>query len=319
MQRNFNIDFLKIILSIFVIAAHVFPTSEIEGSKNLIFYLIQGLARLTVPLFFIITGYFVENKIYEEKYLKKTLLKILRIFIIWQIIYIPIEYKYYDLKVISLQRFCLDLFYGIAHLWYLNGLIVGLILLYFLKNKSNKTKLLISFTLFCFAFLFQFLFENKLIKTNSNWELIYQFIGTTRNGIFYALPYLILGNLYTYLKNILIFKKILLTILIICLFIESYINMFNLSIFNIFIVSYPLSLLIFDLILNSKNKITFHIPESLSLGIYLIHFFILNKIFQKNPPVTILDCYLNFLIVTVLTFIVWFLLDKFNRRINLFF
>ena len=58
-MRNNNIDILKIVMAFLVVALHIFPVFGIDGPEGLISYEIaNGITRIAVPTFFIISGYF---------------------------------------------------------------------------------------------------------------------------------------------------------------------------------------------------------------------------------------------------------------------
>lgn len=320
MSRNLNLDFLKIILSLFVIAAHVFPTHEINGEKNFAFFQIQGLARLTVPLFFIITGYFINFKINDVTYLKKTLKRLFIIYIVWQLIYSKTMIDFYLNDAISFNHFITDLIYGIAHLWYLFATILGIILLYFTRNLSSSTKITIAFSLLIIGYILQYLTSQQLIDKDSVFYKFYLIIGKSRNFLFYAYPYLLLGSYYNKWNSITSKYSYFIYILFIILSIETeYYRGLNTSIFNIFITPFLLTLFIFDFVLKSKKSVRLKFPSTLSLGIYLIHFYVVLIVFQKYPTDTVLAYIIKYFIICCLTIIIWYIMDKLNKKIAVFF
>lgn len=320
MARNNNIDFLKIILSFFVVAAHVFPTYEINNSKSILFFQIQGLARITLPLFLLISGFYIRNNIYDWLKIKKIAKKLFVIFIIWQLLYLKIEYDFYKLNVISTQQFFIDLFFGIAHLWYLIATVEALFLLYLVRKWSAKNKMIVAVALLIIAYIYQFTFELKILNESSFLSKIYPFIGTSRNFLFYAFPYLVIGTCYNYWKNFVVKYKFSLLLFFIGLVVESYIYVgFKASIFNIFIFPLPISMLLFSLILEKEKQIKMQGPNSLSLGIYLIHFFIVLQVFQKFTATNYSAHFIKFFIVSCITIFLWYFADKLNKKLPIFF
>lgn len=322
MHRNFSLDFLKVILSLFVIATHVFTSLKVNDSKNFIFFLIHGFARLAVPLFFIISGYFLSEKINDINYIKKVIVKFFKLFFVWQLVYFTIEYDYYQLGIITWQRMLLDSIYGIGHLWYLMAFMQGIIFLYLLRGISPKRQLILSFFLFILGYIFQLIIEKKIyFGLDSIFTNLYAWIGTSRNAAFYGLPYLLIGMNYQIYKRYLVrYKYCTLVILIALLIVEIYCNMlFYDTIQNIFLVPMPLSVIIFDLVINSKNNVKMIIPVNLSLGIYLVHFYVLFIVFKKNPPHDVLSYYINYFIILIFSIMSWFILDKINDKIKIIF
>lgn len=320
MNRNLNVDFLKVILSFFVIAAHVFPTYEIDGNRNFFFFQIQGLARLTVPLFFIITGFYIRSKISDFNYIKKITKRLAIIYIVWQLLYLNMILNFFENKVINLQDLISNLVYGIAHLWYLFATILAILLIYFSRNLKTNKKIILAFSLLILGYIFQYVYQLKIIESNSLFSKLYVIIGTSRNFLFYAFPYLLLGTCYDYWSKFTSKYWYFIFILFIGLFLESnYYRTINSSIFNIFLFPMPICLFLFDLIIKKEKEISIKSPLSLSLGIYLIHFYIVFKVFQKFTSNTIEAHFLKYLIVSLLSIFVWYIMDKINKKIPIFF
>jgi len=319
MNRLQNIDFLKVALSLFVVAAHVFPTHEVEGKKSYVFFAIQGIARITVPIFLIITGYFIANKIDNLNYIKKTAKRILIIFLVWQIIYFNIEYNFFKSGHITFKRFIVDSIFGYAHLWYLIAVVEALFLLYLIRKFKDSQKFILALILIYCGYTLQLLYESNFI-TNTTFRELYSYMGSSRNFLFYALPYLLVGSTHNFWGNFVTKTNYLSYIFIALIILESlYYMTTNLSIFNIFIFSFPCSIFIFNSFLKSKKQININFPSTLSLGIYLIHFYILLEVFKKNIPTTYESYYFNYFLIIIFTLISWFILDKINKKIPYFF
>lgn len=318
--RNNNIDVLKVVLSLFVVAAHVFPTTAVEGHKSYVFYIIQGLARLTLPLFLLITGYFISAKIHDLNFIKKTAKKLFLLFIVWQLLYLKLEYDFFKLNAISPLRFISDLFYGIAHLWYLIATCLALFLIYFTRRLSDSKKLFLGIFLLVIAYVLQVFFELKLVSNPILIKVYYYFMGTSRNFLFYAFPYLLLGVTHNlWMKYAKKYQFLLLPLLLLLVVESLFYRTLEHSIFNIFILPLPLSLLLFSWVSNLKQQFKYSIPITLSLGIYLIHFFIILEVFKKYQSMTYYSYYLKFLIVILVTLVIWYILDKINKKIPILF
>lgn len=82
-----NLDILKYISSILIIILHLRPFLNISNELDLAFNNI--ITRICVPIFFIITGYFVakkekDNLNYIDHYIKKTI----PLYLIWSLLYL---------------------------------------------------------------------------------------------------------------------------------------------------------------------------------------------------------------------------------------
>lgn len=318
-SRNNNIDVLKVILSLFVVAAHVFPTAKVEGSKSYIFFFIHGLARTTVPIFLLITGYYLSIKYQDIKVIVKTAKKLLLLFLVWQILYFKIEYDFYAIHAITARQFYPDLYFGIGQLWYLVATALALFLLYASKSLSDIQRLLVAIILLAIAYLLQIKFE--VSDTSSSFLTnLYYYTGTSRNFLFYAFPYLLIGVSHKLWMRYVQKMQWLLFVFTLLLAIESiYYMKLDASIFNIYLSALPFSIFVFGWVFNVKKQFSYTIPTTLSLGIYVIHFFIVLEVFKKYQSLTYLSYYIKFGIVLFVTVIVWYILDKINKKLPIFF
>lgn len=89
-NRSASLDVLKLGLAFLVVALHIFPVAKMTGISGLISYEIaSGITRIAVPTFFIVSGYLLRNKLHDKTYLKKYCKRILLLYIVWQLIYLP--------------------------------------------------------------------------------------------------------------------------------------------------------------------------------------------------------------------------------------
>lgn len=134
-ERNYNLDVLKTICAFLVICIHV-PFPGIVGE------IIIPLARIAVPIFFMITGYFYD-KIDKKPF--KQIKKVIILIILSNLLYFILDAitnknvaEMFSLKnILSFVVFNESPFAG--HLWYLNALLYVLVILYFVdKLKIRK-------------------------------------------------------------------------------------------------------------------------------------------------------------------------------------
>lgn len=107
--------------------------------------IVNSFDSLAVPFFFIASGYFFFNRIGEmesesqkKEYASKYLLKTLKIYFIWSVALLPSRIILSKSGVLStlfkwIRTF---LFIGNAQLWYLNALLIGLVLILILKKRK---------------------------------------------------------------------------------------------------------------------------------------------------------------------------------------
>ena len=133
------VNLAKFISAVFVIGIH---TSPLQGLHPKLNYFTRCIVfRLAVPFFFICSGYFLADKLFDEDkkkvkdYVKKYILNILNIYILWSIIYTLLNFNTYfgDGNIIKniilvVARF---LFKGAyIQLWYLSAICVSVYLIY---------------------------------------------------------------------------------------------------------------------------------------------------------------------------------------------
>lgn len=319
-KRNLNIDLLKVMLSFFVIGLHALPSSGKTGIEGYIFYGIQNLGRITVPVFFLFSGYFLRKNINNKQLLLKYGKRILIMFVVWQLLYYPLMLQFYFNGVYNTTRLVLDTIYGIGHLWYLASTLQALFLLYITRNYSLKIKYILAFSLLIASYLLQMQFDSNLFH-NEKWVIqIYQGIGSARNFSFYAFPFMLLGTLYNEWKNYAKKLQFLIVPLFILLLIEGYVYFFkyNLAV-NMYFSSIPLCILILYAAIETEKQIQIKVNPTLSLGIYLTHFYAVYYVFVNFESDTFEKICINYGIICILTIILWYIVDKINKKFPYFF
>ena len=115
-DRRLSIDILKIVMALCVIAIHVNPLESLPNGGA---FLHGGLARVAVPVFFLINGYFFET-IARNGGARAYVVRLLWLFAVWSILYLPAWFNaLLQPDLWPLARFTIM---GWWHLWYLPGL-----------------------------------------------------------------------------------------------------------------------------------------------------------------------------------------------------
>jgi hypothetical protein len=78
--------------------------------------------------------------------------------------------------------------------------VLGVMLLYFIRNWKVATKLTLVFVLFVTGYLLQLTYKLNVFKEFPLFANIYEGFGTSRNAVFFAFPFLVIGSLYEYWK-----------------------------------------------------------------------------------------------------------------------
>ncbi len=302
MERNIWLDYFKIILSILVVTIHMQP---LFGNYDFGGWAISnGVARIAVPSFYIINGYFIASKIGDNAAIKRYLLHIFIIYITWSIIYIPTYIG--DIELRSLVTF---FFFGYYHLWFLPGLILGIVILAIVCKyiKRENTVLGISFFPFVAGYILEY---SQLLP----YRIFYC------NGIFFSFPFLAIGY-YIRKKNMVqevkkdVYIHSLIVISLLSLLIESYCSMQRDVVQNFYLSLYILCPAIILCILKRPKKIGQKYGISnISAGIYYIHILVITEIIPLNDSYNIYRLPL----VVILSVLLSIFIIRINKRIKIF-
>lgn len=217
-QKYNAIDLAKFFCAILVVTAHIPPLGA--SASPITFYcnfgIQQYIARIAVPFFFAASGFLLYRKTTLNDFkvgpIKKYVVKLLKLYAIWSIIYFPFAYLGYFRGSKDLIHSCLVymrniIFDGSApHLWYFPALIFAVCLISLLLHKGVKPKT-IAIIAFCFYFVGLFAqswfgFIAPLEKYASElWQMLkltQSVIVTTRDGLFDAFFFVSIGMLFAY-------------------------------------------------------------------------------------------------------------------------
>jgi len=318
--RSASLDVLKLVLALLVVALHIFPVSKMTGLSGLISYEIaSGITRIAVPTFFIVSGYLLRNKLEDKNYLKKYCKRILLLYVVWQLIYLPDLLYHYNLKWFSTEGLIYRLVYGYWHLWYLLASVLGVVLLYFTRNWKAATKLALVFGLFVVGYLFQVTYKLNVFKEFSFFINVYEGIGTSRNAVFFAFPFLLLGSLYEYWKFSSKHWQWILGLCSIALLLESYLYYsLKLGAMDFFVSLLPISMFLLHWAVTINLMLKGTIPGTLSLGIYLCHPYMIRLVSEFLPQKTFGFILLKYVVICLLAVVVWYFLEKINRKFPYF-
>lgn len=314
--RNSNIDVLKILMAFLVIALHIFPVSKLEGIQGIVSYEIaNGITRIAVPTFFIISGYFLRNKLDDKTYLFKYAKRILFLFLVWQLIYLPDLIRFYRLGRFPLHDAVLKMVFGYWHLWYLLATVLAVGLLYYTRNWNVKTKWMLLAGLLFFGYSFQILIQSGMLKDYKILTAVYSYIGTTRNFLFFAYPAMLIGVLYDRWKPIAARVNWLLFPLGAGLLAETYCYYtFKVKALDFLVLLIPFCMILFYTINESKAVTTLKFDSSLSLGIYLCHPYCIRLVYEFLPQKTFEFVVLKYFLISFLAIFSWWIIEKINRK-----
>ncbi|WP_419873524.1 acyltransferase family protein [Candidatus Pristimantibacillus sp. PTI5] len=202
-KPNYNgLDWLKFATALLVVANHTGPLHAYHAYAD---FLLSGvLTRIAVPLFFMSTGFFFFRKLSGDPskdhsaflaYIKK----ITVLYGIAILLYLPLNvYKGYFSESFTPLALLKDLIFNgtFYHLWYLPALIIGLGLTYAMYRKMSLPKLLmIGVCLYSIGLLGDSYYglTVRAAGLHQLYESMFLVFDYTRNGIFYAPIYIMLG------------------------------------------------------------------------------------------------------------------------------
>ncbi|MCH5274497.1 MAG: acyltransferase [Lachnospiraceae bacterium] len=203
-----GLDDFKWIAAALVVAIHTSPLESINETAD--FLLTRVLARLAVPFFLMVTGYFVLYGAYaagDSAKIRRFLFKLLCLYLATTLLYLPVrlyqflgEWTLYrniapmELLLQAGRAFFFDGTY--YHLWYLPAVVLGLILVWGGLSILGRTRTFLCAWLLYLIGLFGDSYYGvtaQIPLLNSLYEVIFKISSHTRNGLFFAPLFLLLG------------------------------------------------------------------------------------------------------------------------------
>jgi serine/alanine racemase len=198
------VQYMRVIAALLVVAVHTGPL--LSWGEDADFWLTGALARLAVPFFFMASGFFFFRKVSgnadaDFPLLLGYLRKVALIYVAAILIYLPFNAYKGDFKgELSAAGAVRDLLVDgtFYHLWYLPALIFGMVIVYALYRLlplwavGAAAALLYAIGLLGDSY---YGFSSEIPALNGLYEFLLQWMDYTRNGFFFAPPFLVLGLL----------------------------------------------------------------------------------------------------------------------------
>lgn len=198
-QEFYLVDFMRFFFSLCVIAIHLSPFEEVNPALD--FWVVDVLARLAVPYFFVVSGYFAAEKLDDVKVFFGYYKRLLCFYLVYNLIYLPQTVYMTRMADTSWPaiKFQIKAFLvkGLSdHLWFFHGLLVAMLLLFLLKKIMPDIVLFVlggcvyltGMVLYTF---YDILCQIPLIATF--YAQYYRYFFTFRNGLFLGLPLVMIG------------------------------------------------------------------------------------------------------------------------------
>lgn len=284
MKKNQGIEQFRVILAMMVVAIHCLPLHRLWPDGDILITL--TLFRIAVPFFFMISGYYVfsdlatQNSYPARQRVWHFIKKQLQVYLIATLLFLPLAWYSGMLGLnMPLGTFIQTLLVNgiLYHLWYFPAIITGsLLVMGLLVRFSFKQVFFMAIGLYVIG-LGGDSWSELAAQTPlaSFYSLIFQLLAGTRNGIFFAPLFLLLGvrarrfakkhaspHRYSYLL-----------ICLICLLLESYLlHHFTTPKHDSMYVFLPFVLLfLFPIIQQWQAPMIWKQAGRLSLWLYLLH------------------------------------------------
>lgn len=194
-----GIDLFRVIAAILIIAIHTSPFGSYSTWTD--FVLTRVIARIAVPFFFMTSGFFLISRYqYSTKKLGMFVKKIVWIYGAAIVLYIPINiYNGYFQAENLLPNIIKDIVFDgtMYHLWYLPASLIGGGIAWYLVRKLEYNKAFTVAAVLYFVGLFgdsyYGIIESNTVL-NGFYTLLFQVSDYTRNGIFFAPIFFVLGG-----------------------------------------------------------------------------------------------------------------------------
>ncbi|MBD5393346.1 MAG: serine racemase VanT catalytic subunit [Lachnospiraceae bacterium] len=332
-KQNYGIlDNFRVAAALLVIAIHTSPLMSFSVDAD--FFLTRILARIAVPFFLMVTGQFVmSDYLFNKKgrncsskklwsYIKKTAI----FYGISIAIYIPVGIyagHYKDMTGAAVVRELLfdGTFY---HLWYFPACIMGVLLVYLMSTfMSLQSIMILSGVLYViglFGDSYYGLIKNVPVISGI-YEFGFQIFSYTRNGIFFAPVFLVLGAMISRKeapKKNAVYGGLVLSFLLITA------EAFTLRYFDLqrhdsmYIALIPVMIFLYEILLQGKKRSSAFL-RNLTTWIYILHpiMIIVVRGVGKALHLTVIlvdNSLIHYIAVTGLSVLAALLITYFNGR-----
>lgn len=279
-KKNYSgIDYFRLIAALLIVAIHTSPLSSFSETGD--FIVTRVIARTAVPFFFMTSGFFLISRYaYDAERLGAFLKKTAAIYGAAILLYIPVNiYNGYFKADNLLPNIIKDLAFDgtLYHLWYLPASMTGAVIAWYLVKKVHYRKAFFITSVLYIIGLFgdsYYGIAKNISCLDGFYHLIFQVSDYTRNGIFFAPAFFVLGGYISDHQNRPALKKSIAGF-IVC-FTLMFTEALTLHYFDIprhdsmYVFLLPVVYYLFDILLHIKGTSRKELRR-ISLIIYIIH------------------------------------------------
>lgn len=192
------LDVFRILAAVLVVAIHTSPLTGISPDAD--FILTRVAARLAVPFFLMVTGYFLAKD--DWRHAGAVVKKLALIYLAAILLYLPLNFYNGGYSATEwLQKILID--GTLYHLWYFPGTILGIAVVCLLRKLGSRGALAAALVLYALGLLgdsyYGLTVQIPLLKTL--YDGIFAVTEYTRNGLFYTPLFLLLGSFSFQIKR----------------------------------------------------------------------------------------------------------------------
>lgn len=198
-QSYTGIDCFRLAAALLVVAIHTSPLLSFSGTGD--FILTRVIARIAVPFFFMTSGFFMISRyVRDTNRLKAFIKNTLQIYLTAMLLYIPVNiYNGYFTKKYLLPNLIKDIIFDgtLYHLWYLPAAALGGAIAWYLVEKTDYTGAMsIAAGLYLIGLFGDSYYgiAEAISVLRGFYDLIFQVTDYTRNGVFFAPIFFVLGG-----------------------------------------------------------------------------------------------------------------------------
>ena len=194
------LDAFRVAAAFFVVAIHVSPLQTFDATAD--FILTRIAARVAVPFFLMISGYFlaIRENGGDRRYFRSFLKKAVVLYVASIVIYLPLNCYtgYFDRSPLQMLK---DILFNgtFYHLWYLPAVLLGVLIVIPLRRRFGRR-----FTLAAAAVLYAFGLggdsyyglASRIPALKAFYDAVFSISDYTRNGVFMAPVFITLGALF---------------------------------------------------------------------------------------------------------------------------
>ncbi|MBS6864538.1 MAG: serine racemase VanT catalytic subunit [Oscillospiraceae bacterium] len=191
------LDVCRLAAALLVITIHTAPLSDVNAEAD--FFLTRVLARVAVPYFFMLTGYFLEKG--QWRRVGRTLGKTALLYALSVLLYLPLNLYAGAFSPFAPGQLLKELLVDgtFYHLWYLPAVLLGVPVAWGLRRLGWKGGLAAAGALYLLGLMGDsyYGFAARVPFLKAFYEGLFTVSSYTRNGLFFAPLFLLLGALCT--------------------------------------------------------------------------------------------------------------------------